>query len=1131
MRGMSSSLSSAVRKVLTNVLGLLRSAVFRGWPRRSRRLFATLAAIITVMGAGLSEATPATADTSSGPFNVSASGPPGLLNLSALELPAVAFPVGCGAACQAVYYPAGVYSATSAQIASLEDLENQAITNTITDHSLSPTDSNEVLSWGRSDADVELWALLVQAIGAVKAGTASTDQTNAVAWLQAVVVREGVLAAQDAGLEYTKWAGLGIAAYEQLLTTDPSESALENFLGGVPQAFDFNDTEGYCVYQSPSPYQSDYTANVQTPMKDNTAPQQCFSASTDTVITNPPTVPGEDQFTKWGEADADNNLFDNSSYAGASQSIAIGASLAAVAIGGSVATGVGVSFGLAGALAGPIAKAAVQAVLPYALRAFAQTTQLGVTAGTTSAEAGGSGAAAAAEAGVDAAETAAGAIAATGVGVIVAAVIAAVVTAVQEGLILFTPNGVPGELAQNIVNAPSAIPDLGSMLSDSSEMQGLYGLFVGATLPAPTFTGCTNNALVVTSSAGLPVPNTPCLNATPIPVWSSSDPQWVVTPKGGTTSTTQPTISWQDASTGLDATGYLDGNWFIDNATVGGTTASVQSLRMQYTDWNGNEQTAWLFANDSPPEFLTVSDAAMGANFDPSTCLTAGTCSFAQSIDFVGADGHDYSASVTGGAEAPPVPETTCPAQQVTGVLCVPSSATTTTVAGPTAVLVGQPATFTATVGALGLEGTVDFSGNFTDLCPGTGLKQVTLPSTSTNDGGIQIITVGATVDQASCTTTFTKPGTEYLFATFSGDAAGDEPSQGELTVNVLSNPVDTTASLAASTTTPAVGQPVTYTATFSDTAGVTPTGSVTFTNGNTTLCSAVSLSTSAPFTATCSATYQAPFSAQTVTAKYSGDTTTVSSKAQVTVNVKDGTTTSLSSSPGAPASGQPLSLTVGQSLSLTAQVDGTTSLIDAPVPTGTLTFSVDGQQVGDPVAVTRPSLTGTPGVTGAPLTEALATSAPITNLAPGVHQVVATYQGDSNYAGSVSSTLTVNVVIAVPNPTFTLVSPPDAPTGLSSTPGNSQVVLNWTSPANNGGDPVTGYNIYQGTSSGAETILTSTSTTATMFTSTGLTNGTTYYFKITAVSPAGEGPFSNEVFGHAGYRCRRPHYARGDGQ
>ena len=322
----------------------LCSPLYGGFGWRARRICVTVVATVTMVAAGLIEAAPASADT------VSSSSPPGLLNLSALQLPATASATGnnCSSTCYDVYYPNGVYSATSAQIASLEDLENQAITNTITDHSLSPADSNEVLSWGRSDADVELWALLVQAIGAVKAGTASTDQTNAVAWLQAVVVREGVLAAQDAGLEYTKWAGLGTAAYEQLLTTDPSESALENFLGGVPQAFDFNDTEGYCVYQSPSPYQSDYTANVQTPMKDNTAPQQCFSASTDTVITNPPTVPGEDQFTKWGEADADNNLFDNSSYAGASQSIAIGASLAAVAIGGSVATGVGVSFGLAG---------------------------------------------------------------------------------------------------------------------------------------------------------------------------------------------------------------------------------------------------------------------------------------------------------------------------------------------------------------------------------------------------------------------------------------------------------------------------------------------------------------------------------------------------------------------------------------------------------------------------------------------------------------------------------------------------------------------------------------------------------------------------------------------------------------
>ena len=89
---------------------------------------------------------------------------------------------------------------------------------------------------------------------------------------------------------------------------------------------------------------------------------------------------------------------------------------------------------------------------------------------------------------------------------------------------------------------------------------------------------------------------------------------------------------------------------------------------------------------------------------------------------------------------------------------------------------------------------------------------------------------------------------------------------------------------------------------------------------------------------------------------------------------------------------------------------------------------------------------------------------------------------------------------------------PPGAPTGLTATGGNAQVALAWNAPTANGGDPVSSYNIYQSTSSGGETLLASTSTTATTFTSTGLTNGTTYYFVVTAVSLAGEGPVSNEA-------------------
>ena len=135
--------------------------------------------------------------------------------------------------------------------------------------------------------------------------------------------------------------------------------------------------------------------------------------------------------------------------------------------------------------------------------------------------------------------------------------------------------------------------------------------------------------------------------------------------------------------------------------------------------------TAWLFANNSPAQFLTVSDSALGANFDPSTCLTDGTCALSSSIDFIGTDGNDYSASVTGGAEVPPLPPATplcLPASE--GGSWLPPGASTTALTGPTTVQVGHPPTFTATTGATYLgssqqaRGTVDFSADFSALCP-----------------------------------------------------------------------------------------------------------------------------------------------------------------------------------------------------------------------------------------------------------------------------------------------------------------------------------------------------------------------------------------------------------------------------
>jgi subtilisin family serine protease/fibronectin type 3 domain-containing protein len=87
----------------------------------------------------------------------------------------------------------------------------------------------------------------------------------------------------------------------------------------------------------------------------------------------------------------------------------------------------------------------------------------------------------------------------------------------------------------------------------------------------------------------------------------------------------------------------------------------------------------------------------------------------------------------------------------------------------------------------------------------------------------------------------------------------------------------------------------------------------------------------------------------------------------------------------------------------------------------------------------------------------------------------------------------------------------PGVPTGLTATPGNSQVALSWTAPASNGGSAITGYKIYRGTVAGGETY-TGTTVAGTSYTNTGLANGTTYYFKVSAVNAVGEGGLSNEA-------------------
>ncbi|HEV2344385.1 MAG TPA: fibronectin type III domain-containing protein [Actinocrinis sp.] len=98
------------------------------------------------------------------------------------------------------------------------------------------------------------------------------------------------------------------------------------------------------------------------------------------------------------------------------------------------------------------------------------------------------------------------------------------------------------------------------------------------------------------------------------------------------------------------------------------------------------------------------------------------------------------------------------------------------------------------------------------------------------------------------------------------------------------------------------------------------------------------------------------------------------------------------------------------------------------------------------------------------------------------------------------------NEVTVVPGSGGT-VTVPAAPTGLAASAGNGSVALSWT--ASTG---ATSYSVYRGTAAGAEAATAVGTSTTNSFTDTGLTNGTKYYYVVTASNSAGTSAKSAEA-------------------
>ena len=166
-----------------------------------------------------------------------------------------------------------------------------------------------------------------------------------------------------------------------------------------------------------------------------------------------------------------------------------------------------------------------------------------------------------------------------------------------------------------------------------------------------------------------------------------------------------------------------------------------------------------------------------------------------------------------------------------------------------------------------------------------------------------------------------------------------------------------------------------------------------------------------------------------------------------------------------------------------------------------TITFANPGMQtVGTPLTLSATASSGL-AVSFASTTTSVCTvsGTTATFLNAGTCTIQATQAGNSTYAAAtpVAQSFTVN---AAP------VTIPPVPTGLIATAGDARVTLIWS--ASTG---ATSYNVKRAATSGGP-YTTVVSPTGTSYIDTGLTNGTPYYYVVSAVNTAGESANSSQA-------------------
>ncbi len=303
----------------------------------------------------------------------------------------------------------------------------------------------------------------------------------------------------------------------------------------------------------------------------------------------------------------------------------------------------------------------------------------------------------------------------------------------------------------------------------------------------------------------------------------------------------------------------------------------------------------------------------------------------------------------------------------------VPTSAPTVTVtASPSAPVVGGTVQLTAIIAPP--------AGNTT---PPTGTVIFYVDGIA---AGGSVLVIPGSPSTASLTINTPALGQHAITASYSGDtnyAGITSPA-----ASLVAGKTPTAVTLMPSITNPAGGSSVMLTATISASYPGTevPSGTVTFTMDSSTVEGTVAVVSGT--TATLSVTMPM-YGAHTFVATYNGDAYfSASSSPPAAVSVaKIVTTTAISPATSSPSAGTPLVVT--------ATVSPASTL--PSLPSGTVTFTLDGASIGSSAVVS-----------GSPATTAI--TIPAASITPGQHVLLAVYNGDTYYATSTSTPVTITV-------------------------------------------------------------------------------------------------------------------------